>query len=58
VPESELKWDGVEPSPGRSDFSAPDRLLAFAREHRLAMRGHTLLWHEQLPGWVKALPAA
>jgi endo-1,4-beta-xylanase len=58
VPESELKWDGVEAAPGRFDFSAPDRLLAFAREHGLAMRGHTLLWHEQLPAWVKALPAA
>ncbi len=58
VPESEMKWDGLEPSPGRFDFSAPDRLLAFAREHQLRMRGHTLLWHEQLPAWVKALPAA
>ena len=45
VPESELKWDGVEASRGRFDFSAPDRLLAFAREHGLAMRGHTLVWH-------------
>jgi endo-1,4-beta-xylanase len=58
VPESELKWDGVEASPGRFDFNAPDRLLAFAREHGLVMRGHTLVWHEQLPAWVKALPAA
>ena len=58
VPESELKWDGVEASRGRFDFSAPDRLLAFAREHGLAMRGHTLVWHEQLPAWVKVLPAA
>lgn len=57
MPESELKWDGVEASPGGFDFSAPDRLLAFAREHGLAMRGHTLLWHEQLPAWVKTLPA-
>jgi endo-1,4-beta-xylanase len=58
VPESELKWDGVEATPGRFDFSAPDRLLAFAREQGLAMRGHTLVWHEQLPAWVKALSPA
>ncbi len=58
VPEWELKWDGVEAAPGRFDFSAPNRLLAFAHEHGLAMRGHTLVWHEQLPAWVKALPAA
>ncbi|MCP9933652.1 endo-1,4-beta-xylanase [Cyanobium sp. Candia 9D4] len=58
VPESELKWDGVEAAPGRFDFSAPDRLLAFARAQGLAMRGHTLVWHEQLPAWVKALPPA
>ncbi|WP_216900777.1 endo-1,4-beta-xylanase [Synechococcus sp. CCY 9618] len=57
VPESEMKWDGLEATPGRFDFSAPDRLLGFAREHGLAMRGHTLVWHQQLPDWVQTLPA-
>jgi endo-1,4-beta-xylanase len=57
VPESEMKWDGLQPTPDRFNFSAPDQLLAFARDHGLAMRGHTLVWHQQLPAWVQALPA-
>lgn len=58
VPESEMKWDGLEPAPGRFNFSAPDRLLQFARRQGLQMRGHTLVWHQQLPDWVVALPPA
>lgn len=57
VPENEMKWDRLEPAPGRFDFSASDQLLAFARGEGLAMRGHTLVWHQQLPNWVKELPA-
>jgi len=55
VPEWEMKWDGLEPAPGRFNFSGPDRLLQFARRHGLLMRGHTLVWHQQLPHWVGAL---
>ncbi|MFY8147790.1 MAG: endo-1,4-beta-xylanase [Prochlorococcaceae cyanobacterium] len=58
VPENEMKWDQLEPAPGRFSFGAADQLLAFARAEGLAMRGHTLVWHQQLPGWVQELPAA
>jgi endo-1,4-beta-xylanase len=58
VPEHEMKWDGLEPDPGRFDFSAPDRLLQFAHRHGMGMRGHTLVWHQQLPRWLVELPAA
>jgi endo-1,4-beta-xylanase len=58
VPEWEMKWDGLEPAPGRFNFSAPDRLLGFARHQGLQMRGHTLVWHQQLPDWVVALSPA
>ena len=58
VPEREMKWDGLEPAPGRFNFSAPDRLLQFARHQGLQMRGHTLVWHQQLPDWLVALPPA
>ncbi|MFN3945831.1 MAG: endo-1,4-beta-xylanase [Allosphingosinicella sp.] len=54
VHENELKWSSIRPSPTSFDFGAPDSILAFAEEHGLAMRGHTLLWHhpDWFPNWV------
>lgn len=50
--ENVMKWETVEPSPGVDDFAAADVLLAFAKEHGQTVRGHTLLWHNQLPTWI------
>jgi endo-1,4-beta-xylanase len=55
--ENEMKWDAVEPDPGRFAFEAGDRLVAFAEGHRMRVRGHTLVWHNQLAPWVRALPS-
>ena len=57
TPENALKWDATEPAPGRFSLEAMDRLLAFSARHRLALRGHTLVWHQQLPAWLSGLPA-
>jgi endo-1,4-beta-xylanase len=56
VPENELKWGWLRRTPSGFDFAAADRLLAFAEEKGLAMRGHTLLWHHPkwMPAWVQA----
>lgn len=54
VPGVELKWSEVEPEPGRFAFADADRLAELGRRHGLALRGHTLLWHEALPAWVAA----
>jgi endo-1,4-beta-xylanase len=54
-PENEMKWAFVEPQPGVFTFAAGDRLVAFARQNDLRMRGHTLVWHQQLPGWARRL---
>ena len=56
TPENSLKWDATEPQPGRFSFSDADRQLTFARRHQLAVRGHALVWHRQLPNWVERLP--
>lgn len=56
--EWEMKWDVNEPEPGRFDFSRGDRIVAFAEERGMWIRGHTLVWHQQLPGWVGGLSAA
>ncbi|MEV6109868.1 endo-1,4-beta-xylanase [Streptomyces sp. NPDC051940] len=52
--ENVMKWESVEPQRGVHDFTRADELVAFARAHGQAVRGHTLLWHNQLPGWLTA----
>jgi endo-1,4-beta-xylanase len=52
TPENVMKWEAVEAERGRYDFSAADTLVDFARAHGQAVRGHTLLWHNQLPVWL------
>lgn len=47
-----MKWDATEPSEGNFDFSRADQLANFARAHGLRMRGHTMIWHQQVPAWV------
>jgi endo-1,4-beta-xylanase len=52
TPENEMKWQLVEPTRGTYDWSGGDRLVQFARDHGQLVRGHTLLWHSQLPTWL------
>ena len=52
TPGNEMKWQVVEPTRGTYDWSGGDRLVAFAQQHDQLVRGHTLLWHNQLPGWL------
>jgi endo-1,4-beta-xylanase len=53
VPEWELKWNFLRPTPDTFDFAPADWLFNFAKTHQLLFRGHTLVWHEPaaLPKW-------
>jgi len=55
TPENAMKWAVLEPERGRVDWKGADRLVDFADEHGQAVRGHTLVWFGQNPGWVDAL---
>jgi endo-1,4-beta-xylanase len=52
TPENALKFGPLSPRPGTYDFSDADALVAFAERHKMAVRGHTLVWNRQLPGWL------
>jgi len=52
TPGNEMKWQVVEPTRGTYDWSGGDRLVQFARAHGQLVRGHTLVWHNQLPDWL------
>ena len=53
TPENAMKFETVHPEPGRYDFSKADAIVAFAKKHNMVVRGHTLVWDNQLPGWVR-----
>lgn len=55
VPENELKWKALRPTPDRFDFTAGDWLANFARSQNMPMRGHTLVWHEGMPEWFASV---
>ncbi|UJV41261.1 endo-1,4-beta-xylanase [Streptomyces sp. AMCC400023] len=50
--ENVMKWESVEPRRGEYDWKAADDLVRFARGNGQVVRGHTLVWHSQLPGWL------
>ncbi|MFC8536147.1 endo-1,4-beta-xylanase [Streptomyces sp. NPDC057249] len=52
TPENVMKWEVVEPNRGQYDWKAADELVDFARANGQLVRGHTLLWHNQLPAWL------
>jgi endo-1,4-beta-xylanase len=52
VAENAFKMDALRPSQTTFNFTDADALVAFAEQNGMAVRGHTLVWHSQLPGWL------
>jgi endo-1,4-beta-xylanase len=50
--ENDMKWEQLEPEEGKFTFGVADSLVGFAKANHMRIRGHTLVWHEQNPGWL------
>jgi GH35 family endo-1,4-beta-xylanase len=53
TPENEAKFCQLQSSQGVFDFRKFDRLMAFAEQHKMVVRGHNLVWHECVPDWLE-----
>jgi endo-1,4-beta-xylanase len=55
--ENEMKFGAIHPRPDTDpnpyNFAGGDALVAFAQSHNMVVRGHTLLWHNNVPEWLK-----
>lgn len=55
VPMNELKWEALRHDRAGFDYSGADETITFARRNGKGLRGHTLVWHDGLPKWGRAI---
>jgi endo-1,4-beta-xylanase len=53
--ENEMKWDSLEPNKGAFNYANADQFVNFAEQNGMKIKGHTLVWHLQLPNWVTSM---
>lgn len=54
TPENCMKMESIQPKQGEFDFVKGDKIVEFAQENDMIVRGHTLVWHNQMAPWVEA----
>jgi len=55
TPENEMKWESIHPTPTEYAFEPADEIVNFAEQNGMLVKGHALVWHNQLPEWVSSL---
>lgn len=51
VAENVMKPINIHPEEGKFNFTEADKIVKFAKENNMDLRGHTLVWHSQVPDW-------
>ncbi|MEO6915922.1 MAG: endo-1,4-beta-xylanase [Chitinophagaceae bacterium] len=53
TPENIMKAEVIHPEWDRYDFDKADKLVAYASKNNLQVNGHTLIWHSQVPPFLR-----
>jgi endo-1,4-beta-xylanase len=55
TPENAMKWGFIHPERYKFDFTNSDKIVNFALENNMKVRGHALVWHIENPDWLLEL---
>lgn len=55
TPENSMKAALIHPGWNRYNFEAADKLVDYGLQHGFQINGHTLIWHSQLPAFVRTI---
>jgi len=58
TPENIMKAEEIHPQWGAYNFDLADKLVAYAAANNIRVNAHTLIWHSQLPAFVRKLQSA
>jgi len=53
--ENEMKIDATEPNQNQFNYTNGDRIANWASSNGKRLRGHTLAWYSQQPGWMQSM---
>lgn len=53
TPENVMKWENIQPEADRFDWRLADAYVELGQKQDKWIVGHTLVWHSQLPDYVK-----
>lgn len=58
TPENIMKSALLHPKWDTYTFEMADKLVAFGQKHNIKINGHTLIWHSQLPSFIRGIKSA
>lgn len=53
--ENAMKMRSILPERGKYQWANAEQYIAFAKQHHMRLHGHTLIWHESIPEWIKQI---
>jgi endo-1,4-beta-xylanase len=58
TPENIMKAEIIQPGWDAYNFDLADKFVSFAQKHKINVNAHTLIWHSQLPSFIRNMKDA